>query len=298
MLDLNLIRVFVAVVEEGTLTAAAARLNLTQPSITHAVNRLRRATGDDLFRRSGRGVQATPAALQLYAEIARLPREADAAVARLAGFDPATTTATFRLAVTDLGLSTFLPLLMAALRESAPRAQLDIRPLDTDTSAADLEAGELDLAIASIPLQGRIRSVPIREDRYVGISRAGRFSGPPTLEDITEEPRVVIRGTTGHQIVESRLPEPPPGSVTVDSFAGIPALLSQTDLMAFVPGIVVSGWASRWPVEPWELPLSDVEATVYAHAFGGRPNAATEWFVEWAIEELLSTPIGADAGER
>ncbi|MCY1160142.1 MAG: LysR family transcriptional regulator [Citricoccus sp.] len=292
MLDLNLIRVLAAVIEEGTLTAAADRLNLTQPSITHAVNRLRRLTGDDLFRRSGRGVRPTRVALQLYAELGHLPRDADAALARLTVFDPSTAATTFRAAMTDLGQAAFLPALSSMLERAAPRARLDVLPLDTDTAARDLEAGDIDLAIASIPLEGRIRSMPITRDRYVGVSRAGRFGTAPTLDALARLPRVVVRGTTGHTIVESRLPPPPPGSVTVDGFSGIPAVVSGTGLLAVVPGIVVPGWTARWPLHAWELPLPDVETTVFIHAAQGGATAAVDWFVERAAAALQDSRPG------
>jgi DNA-binding transcriptional LysR family regulator len=296
MLDLNLVRVLAAVIEEGTLTAAATRLNLTQPSITHAVNRLRRLTGDDLFRRSGRGVRPTRVALQLYAELGRLPRDADAALARLTTFDPSTAVTTFRAAMTDLGQAAFLTALASMLERAAPRTRLEVLPLDTDTAARDLEAGEIDLAIASIPLAGRIRSMPISRDRYVGLSRAGRFDTAPTLDALASLPRIVVRGTTGHTIVESRLPDPPPGSVTVDGFSGIPAVLSGTGLLAFAPGIVVPGWTSRWPLHAWELPLPDVETTVFIHAAEAGSTAAVEWFVERAVDVLRLSPSAAPVG--
>lgn len=293
MLDLNLVRVLAAVIEEGTLTAAADRLNLTQPSITHAVNRLRRLTGDDLFRRSGRGVRPTRVALQLYAELGHLPRDADAALARLTSFDPSTAAPTFRAAMTDLGQAAFLPALSSMLERTAPHARLDVLPLDTDTAARDLEAGDLDLAIASIPLQGRIRSTPITRDRYVGVSRSGRFDTAPTLEALSCLPRIVVRGTTGHTIVESRLPPPPPGSVIVDGFSAIPAVASGTGLLAVVPGIVVPGWTSRWPLHAWELPLPDVETTVFIHAAEGGATAAVDWFVERTVTALQDSRPGA-----
>jgi DNA-binding transcriptional LysR family regulator len=292
MLDLNLVRVLAAVIEEGTLTAAAERLSLTQPSITHAVNRLRRLTGDDLFRRSGRGVRPTRVALQLYTELGHLPREADAALARLTAFDPSRAASTFRAAMTDLGQAAFLPALSSMLERTAPNTRLDVLPLDTDTAARDLEAGDIDLAIASIPLQGRIRSTPITRDRYVGISRTGRFDAAPTLDALSRLPRIVVRGTTGHTIVESRLPDPPPGSVTVDGFSGIPAVVSGTGLLAVVPGIVVPGWTERWPLHAWELPLPDVETTVFIHAAEGGTAAAVEWFVEHTVAALQAGPPG------
>ena len=62
-LDLNLLRVFDEVMAERSLTRAARNLSLTQPAVSNALRRLRDATGDDLVRRSGQGVEPTPKAL-------------------------------------------------------------------------------------------------------------------------------------------------------------------------------------------------------------------------------------------
>ena len=287
MLDLNLIRVFVAVMEEGTLTAAAERLNLTQPSITHAVNRLRRATGDELFTRSGRGVRPTRAAQQLYAEVATLPAAADAAVAGLADFTPGGATTTFRIALTDLGQLVFLPTLVPALAAAAPRCSLDVVPLDTSTAADDLVTGALDLAIASTPPAGDVRALPLRRDRYVCMARTGRL-GPrePTAGELSRAARVVIRGSTGHTLVESRMPTPAEGSVAVSTFSTIPALVAGTDLLAFVPQILLPGWLRTWDVEEWPLPFEDTDVTVHAYAAPRAPTAATTWFVPWVVDLL------------
>ncbi|MGM7666676.1 LysR family transcriptional regulator [Microbacterium sp. A93] len=287
MLDLNLIRVFVAVMEEGTLTAAAEKLSLTQPSITHAVNRLRRATGDELFARSGRGVRPTRAARQLYAEVASLPAAADAAVAGLTDFTPARATTTFRIALTDLGQLVFLPRLVPALAATAPRCSLDVVPLDTNSAAEDLVSGALDLAIASTPPAGNVRALPLRRDRYVCVARTGRL-GPeaPTAAELSGAARVVIRGSTGHTLVESRMPTPAAGSVAVSTFSTIPALVAGTDLLAFVPQILLPEWLRTWDLSEWPLPFEDTDVTVHAYTAPYALTAATAWFVPWVVDLL------------
>jgi len=65
-LDLNLLRVFDEVMAERNLTRAAHNLSMTQPAVSNALKRLRDQLGDDLLRRSGYGVEATPVALALW----------------------------------------------------------------------------------------------------------------------------------------------------------------------------------------------------------------------------------------
>src|ERR1700727_2155897 len=69
MLDLNLLVVFDAVVQERSATRAAARLNMTQPAISHALARLRTALRDDLFVRTPDGMEPTPYAERLVGPV-------------------------------------------------------------------------------------------------------------------------------------------------------------------------------------------------------------------------------------
>lgn len=287
MVDLNLIRVFSAVVEEGSVTAAADRLKMSQPSVTQALNRLRRATGNDLFRREGRGIAPTRAALQLYEEIGRLPAMADAAVNGLFRFDPATARTTFRMALTDLGQTVFLPALVSGLAKTAPHCSLDVVNLNTETAVDDLVSGWLDLAVSSTPLRGPLRPSIIRSDHYCCVSNRGRFGdSTPTLEEMTSLPRVVVRDSTGHTLVESLLPPPADGSIHLSGFSAIPGILGVSDLIAFVPEAVTADWAAKWDFEVRSLPREEFASVVRAHAALDPPSAATAWFIEWATATM------------
>ncbi|GLB66575.1 LysR family transcriptional regulator [Arthrobacter mangrovi] len=289
MVDLNLIRVFSAVIEEGSVTAAAERLKMSQPSVTQGLNRLRRATGSDLFRRQGRGIAPTRAALQLYEEVGRLPMIADAAIDRLSRFDPPTARTTFRVALTDLGQTVFLPALVSGLAAAAPHCSLDVVNLDTETAGDGLVAGDLDLAVSSTLLEGALRTSIIRWDRYCCVSKRDRFGGgTPTLEEMTLLPRVVVRGTTGHALMHSLLPPPVEGSVHVSGFGAIPGILAASELIAFVPEVVTADWVARWGFAVSPLPREEFAAPVRAHAALDTSSSATAWFVEWAIETMRS----------
>ena len=67
--DLNLLPIFVAVVEEGQLSRAAQRLGMSQPAVSAALQRLRLTVDDDLFTRSRSGLSPTPRATDLYNEV-------------------------------------------------------------------------------------------------------------------------------------------------------------------------------------------------------------------------------------
>ena len=269
------------------MTAAAERLKMSQPSVTQGLNRLRRATGSDLFQREGRGIAPTRAGLQLYEEIGGLPKIADAAIGRLVRFDPATARTTFRIALTDLGQTVFLPVLVPGLAAIAPHCSLDVVNLDTGTASEGLVSGHLDLAVSSTLLVGALHTSVIRWDRYCCVAKGGRFGDrSPTLEELVSLPRVTVRGTTGHALMQSLLPPPVAGSVHLSGFAAIPGVVAASDLVAFVPEVVTSEWVARWGFEVRALPSEEFAAPVRAHAALDTSSSATAWFVDWAIEIL------------
>lgn len=289
MADLNLVRIFAAVIEEGSVTGAAERLRMSQPAVTQSLNRLRQTTGRVLFEKQGRGIAPTQEALQLYSEIGHLPHLADTAIGRLSKFVPEEAHTTFHIALTDIGQVVFLPNLVARLAEVAPTCSLEVVSLDTQTAAEELNAGRLDLAVSSMLLGSELRTDVIRFDRYCCVSRKGRFAGKlPSLAEIAPFPRVVVRGSTGHSALQSLLPPPPNGSVHLDGFAAIPSILAVSDLLAFVPEVVTDEWAERWGVDVYRLPGSEFVATVTAHAALTTSSSATSWFVDWAIGHMQS----------
>lgn len=146
-LDLNLLRVFEALALERSATRAGRRLGLSQPAVSHALDRLREQLGDPLFVRAVGGMVPTPRALELEP----LVRDVLARAARLTEgerFDPATCDRRFRIATTDYFEYIALPRLAATLAAEAPRVTLISRPSGTELPRAELAEGELHLAIA------------------------------------------------------------------------------------------------------------------------------------------------------
>ena len=89
LVDLNLIRSFVAIYETRSLTAAAARLYVTQPAVSQALARLRRDLNDPLFRREGRMMEPSPLAVSLFPGFRDAIAGIDRTIDGVVGFDPA-----------------------------------------------------------------------------------------------------------------------------------------------------------------------------------------------------------------
>jgi molybdate transport repressor ModE-like protein len=117
-LDARLLRLLVAVVETGSITAAANRLGVTQSAVSHLVHKLRAIVGDALFVKAGHGIVATARAEALAKKARDILRDLERFAASDA-FDPARRT-TFAIAANDLQRDALLPALLARLRERAP----------------------------------------------------------------------------------------------------------------------------------------------------------------------------------
>src|SRR3954462_8477953 len=98
-LDLNLLTVFEAIYEIGTVSGAADRLALSQSAASHALARLRDACKDDLFVRARRGLSPTPAAQEMYPAIKQALERLRATWAEASGFAPGTSQHRFRISI-------------------------------------------------------------------------------------------------------------------------------------------------------------------------------------------------------
>ena len=167
-LDLNLLRVFDAVMTEQNLTRAAGRLAMTQPAVSNAVKRLREALGDELLIRTAHGVKPTTRAESLWPAVRRALSELEEAVAPRS-FELAKAHATFRMAMADATAAILLPRLVRLIESDAPGIDIRMVPLTTREPRPMLLRGDIDLAIGFFPgvvaqLQGAT-DTPIRHER-------------------------------------------------------------------------------------------------------------------------------------
>jgi len=178
-LDLNLLKVFDAVMAEGNLTRAAERLAMTQPAVSHALKRLRETLGEELFVRQAFGMKPTARAEGLWPEVrnilARLQTLLDPG-----DFQPQDQEYTFRIAMADATAAMLLPPLVAQMEETRALANVHVLPLTTRDPRALLEQGEADFAVGYFPgavaaLQGVARAkhgAPLTPARLRSLLRA------------------------------------------------------------------------------------------------------------------------------
>ena len=317
LMDLNLFRVFDAMMLHRSVRKASQTLSVTPSAVSHALGRLRQSIGDELFISTESGMQPTRRALELASAV----REGlEKLAAALAGKEsvPAEAARTFRIGATDYACMVILPSLVKKLAESAPTVDLQVFPANHLDLVQQLEKGRADLVIGSFSQlpAGIRRSRLLREDEVI-VVRTGHplTRGRMTKERLLEVPHVVVEsaGTTesatgglpdeesnGKDVsVESVLGEFQYGrigsggcmTVCVPKFAAVAPFLQLSDMLAKLPRRLALWAAAHAPLSlldpPYPLVAIDIE--ILWHQGGDDDHG-----IQWLVNELAEC-IG-DAG--
>ena len=172
--DLNLLFTLNVLLAEGSVARAARRLQLSPSAMSRALARLRETTGDPLLVRAGRGLVASPRALELRDTVSQLVHDAEAALRPAGKLDLGQLDRMFTLRASEGFVENFGSRLLARISAEAPGVRLHfLHKLDKDSGplregSVDLETGVVDQAISpEVLAQG------LFQDRYVGVVRAG-----------------------------------------------------------------------------------------------------------------------------
>lgn len=293
-IDLNLLRVFHAILDEGNLTLAANRLGLSQPAVSYALGRLRAILDDPLFMRSGNEMQPTSAALEMREPLRRAMAAAEYALQLMVPFEPTTSTRVFRISMSDIGELAFLPTLCAALEECAPHVRLDIQSVPLGQLEEALRVGRLDLAIGNLPaLTARTRHHPLFHEDYVCMTR--RRTGLPkrtmTLERYLASPHVLVGSleSAHHQIEENFRKRNIHRQIAlqVPHFTVVPHILARTEWIVTLPrrAVQLLNPANEFAVYDLPADIPGVTVTVHWHA-DFDDHAANRWIRELVIAKL------------
>lgn len=170
--DLNLLRVFAAIYREGSVTRAAAKLNLTQPAISHALARLRALLGDPLFERRGRALVPTVMARSLADPVEEALGALESALGEAGRFEPQEARRRFVVGTRDVLEATILPALMRRIQAAAPSVELASVRADRRSLESGLASGAIDAALdVLLPLSAAIRHRRVETGRLVVVAR-------------------------------------------------------------------------------------------------------------------------------
>jgi len=235
--DLNLLRVFGAVHAEGSVTRAAERLGLSQPTVSHALRRLRHLYRDPLFVRTHGGMAPTARADRLAEAVRQALHVLDVAIQEGARYDPAASARTFRLHMSDIGETVFLPRLLHALAEQAPRVRLETFQYDEKDIGPALESGRIDLAVGYIPMLSGFERAKLLSERYVVVARAGHplAARAPTRAALARLRYAVVRSHGATERALDNMGLAANIRLSMPHFLVLPRILSETDLAVVMP---------------------------------------------------------------
>ncbi|MET9084903.1 LysR family transcriptional regulator [Streptomyces sp. NPDC004237] len=238
-LDLNLLVVLHALLEERNVTRAGEQVGLSQPATSAALARLRRHFDDLLLERVGTHYELTPVAQALRAELGDTVERLSRLLATQPRFDPASSTRRFTVQCSDSVLTALGPRLVAALHGAAPGTGVDFRPVDPALLRDPLTVlGDVD---ALIMVRGLLSGLPNRDaytDRWVCVACADNKVTPDVLtEDDVRAARWVVPHTPSPMSSPAdahlaALGLQRTSTVTVHSFTALSRLVSGTELLA------------------------------------------------------------------
>jgi DNA-binding transcriptional LysR family regulator len=264
--DLNLLLVFDVLYRTRNTTRAAESLHLTQPSVSNALRRLRDLFDDVLFVKTANGMQPTPRA----DGIAVLLDEGFAAL-RLAiqagqAFDPATAMRTFRLYMSDIGQSVFVPLLAERLRKTARGIQIVTLNVPLDAAQQMMKLGQIDLAVGMFAgLHSDFIQQRLFRETYAVLVRKKhpKIGTKITVEQFFAADHLIYTPTAGsHARFEAELDAMSAKEGRVRKVAlqlahssGIDRIVASSDLVACVPSRLANAMAGRDGIRALPLPF-------------------------------------------
>jgi len=260
-LDLNLLVVFDAVAQARSATRAAAKLNMTQPAISHALARLRRALHDELFVRTPDGMTPTPFAERLAGPVHAALDGLSTALDGAAAFDPATADRRFVVALDNRAALVLAAPIAAAVAAEAPGISLDLRPSGTLDLADRLDRSELDLALGSLAAPGeRFADLRLFENGFTALMRRGHpvaEAGDLSLVTLAAHPHLDL-SSTGEDVefLDAELARRGlVRRVTLRApLLAAAAVLAQSDMLAVVGERTARAFASIAPLHVMPLP--------------------------------------------
>ena len=270
-IDLNLLVLFITVLEEQHVARAAKRLNLTPSAVSHGLARLRHLLNDRLFLKNPKGVSPTERALQLKEPVTEILARVDTVISSAVPFDPLTARRRFTIGAPDALLAVFLVQLMDQLSKVAPGIDIRSRQLMPQTgrpmdqgwplTLAELDSHALDIAIMPVGIipPRYIQRTVFAEDFVVAMRRRHAFGRDPSLENycamrhllvsVIGDDRGVIDAALAKEGLSRRV------VLTVPNFMIALATIAESDIIATLPRRLVQRHAKRFGLQLREIPL-------------------------------------------
>jgi len=312
-LDLNLLRVFDAIMEERSVLRASQRVFLSQSAVSHSLARLREMLDDELFVRTAGGMQPTARAVAMAPMVREALKTLETAIG-LPKFDPGSSTQRFTIAASDFTTMAVAPHLLQIFNAEAPQVDIVIRPVTRIDLAEQIDLGRIDAAIgtfSAVPQRFK-SSLLFGYDDVLIASVHARF-GTITTEQLSRLSIVVVsfggeqegaidgfiseRGLarrsemydrTAFENAFSASSQAPRVAVSLPHFLALPALLDNSSLAAIVPRPLADAFATAHPIGVYELPYPTTRLEVRSLWHERHERDASQNWLHQAIQRATN----------
>ncbi|HDS1235898.1 transcriptional regulator LeuO [Pluralibacter gergoviae] len=288
--DLNLLTVFDAVMQERNITRAAQLLGMSQPAVSNAVSRLKTVFNDELFVRYGRGIRPTPRAAQLFGAIRQALQLVQNELPGT-GFEPASSDRVFNLCVCSPLDDRLTSLILNKVSELAPNIHLIFKSSLNQNAEHQLRYQSLEFIIGYEAFSPPdFASTPLFHDEMVLVHSANhpRLKGPLRESDIYREEHAVVsleRYASFSQPWYDTQEKQAAIAYQGAALSSVLNVVSQTHLVAIAPRWLAESCIDSLNIKLLPLPLKLNSRTCFLswHEAAGH-NKAHQW-----MKSLLNT---------
>jgi LysR family nod box-dependent transcriptional activator len=289
-LDLNLIVALDAILSERNVTRAAEKLNISQPGMSGALNRLRQYFNDDLLTQNGRQMVPTPLGATLSVPAKEILATVRSRLAVQARFLPEDARRSFTVMVSDYAATIFLANVLRALAAEAPGMTFDLHHY-ADRPDDALEAGRVDLLLG--PPQALSQNHPFRPlftDDFVGVACAknNAVDNVTNIDSFLAMRQVLVRlGDAGLPTIDATFLErsfgPRKIDVTVPAWSLVPHYLMGTQRVAIFHRRLAHEYARCFPLKIFEIPMP---LPAFEECVQWRESSRGDPAIQWLVERM------------
>ena len=273
--DLNLLKVLHALIEERNVTRAGERIGRSQPAMSNALNRLRAMFDDPLMVRGAGGLQLTPRAEALKDPLDAILHNIEDCLITDADFEPASAEGIFRIAAPDYISLPVMPKLAAYVSKTAPGMDIHVITEDREPALDALDKNRADIALGNFSNVGNnTLKAPLFKEGFVCLVRKGHpaLKGIFTTEKMLSYPHLLVSAAGARagifDTILDQIDKKRRIAVSVSHFLPAPYLLEDSDMMGVFTRSVSRMLRQSFKLVECELPFAAAhfEASMVWHA--------------------------------
>ncbi len=288
-IDMNLFLTFEAIYTHGNLTLAARTLNVTQPAVSNALNRLRERLDDPLFIHAGKKMNPTPMAQKMIGPVRQAFRLLQSGINAEEQFDPEESDKVLRIAIGDIGETVLLPRLVEILRHSAPQMKVQAFHVPRRSIPRRLSLGEIDFAV-DIPILDNAQLVHeklMAEEQVCAVGRHHPFADKAaiTLTDYLDMTHILVSSRPrGGGLVDLELDKSAHSrriAIRLQHYQAAFHMIERTDLAVTAPQQLARLYDCKTFRVPFDVPNLDLH--LYWHISADQMQSS-----KWLRKQIFS----------